>query len=169
MIEKISKWIFHNISLHYACPLYAVPKPSDIGRRNCPNFCQIGAPTHPHTAVQVSAQFCHFDPNFGRKIWGGRSNFHHHPPSPGRPYSDDNARKPADIHRMRREGWRVSIAHCAKDNFKRNLARLLNIMGKKNIVQKTSLCKRQFQKESAAPFGSKCIAWLASCWILPSE
>ena len=136
------------------CMHYAVPKPSDIGRRNCPNFSQIGAPTHPHTAVQVSAQFCHFDPNFGRKIWGGRSNFHHHPPSPGRPYSDDNARKLADIHRMRREGWWVSIAHCAKDNFKRNLARdvcLLYILGQK------ILCKRQFPRNRLLLLGQNAL------------
>ena len=34
--------------------------------------------THPHTAIQVVAQFCdNFDPNFGWKKRGGRSNFHH--------------------------------------------------------------------------------------------
>ena len=70
--------------------------------------------TQPPTAVQ----FCHFWPNFWAKIWGGRSlNFQHHPRGPGRPYSDGNARKLADTHRMSGDGWWLSLAHCAKAHF----------------------------------------------------
>ena len=53
---------------------------------------------HPHTAAQVGAQFCHFWPKFLAQNME-RAQFEL-PLGRGRPYSDDNARKLPDIHRM---------------------------------------------------------------------